>query len=351
MLFLTATPDDRLSTSNLALLVDEIDHRPLSTATLWYLRTANHLETRPGAKVVDSLRTWSPAASLDRMGLGTLAGWLRGARLRSWLKRVHPDVVVLDDGLGRRVIESVRPAPRLVIRLNEQPPDDLDKEDPPATVADLVIAPASSAPPSPGGSLTLEEPVAAQRSRAAARFASAPTLVEERRRLRLPENSALVVGWGDDGWLDGPELFVRTLWALEQRHHVVAHGAWFGLTADPHEVERFHREAERCGVGDRFHQRDADTIHGRMCGDVAFLPYRSTANIDDVLEVTCSGSLVVAFAAAGIDDPLVRTVPDLDVEHAAAEIAEGLDCDRRQFSAAARARFEPGPADDILSLH
>ena len=278
--------------------------------------------------------------------------WLRGRRLRRWLKQTDPTVVVLDDGLGTRVIDSLRPAPRLAVRINEAPPDDIDKERPPATAADLTIVPSNrtALPTGQTGTRSIEQPLPAQRSRAAGRLAGPREVAEVRRRHDLPEDAPLVVGWGDDGWLDGPDVFVRVLWALEHRHGVAAHGAWFGLSADPHEIDRLHQEAERCGVGARFHHRPADTTESRLCGDAAFLPYRSATSLDDLLEVACSGSLVVAFEAAGAADRLILAVPDLDVERAAAEIASGLGHDREHRSTRARGRFEPGPAADLLAL-
>lgn len=41
---------------------------------------------------------WKPPGSKR------LAGRLRGQRLRSWFKEVDPDVVILDDGVGCRVL-------------------------------------------------------------------------------------------------------------------------------------------------------------------------------------------------------------------------------------------------------
>ena len=352
VLVLTAAPDDRPSTRALELMVDEVDHRPPATATLWYLRSGPEQTPRAGSRIVDSLRTWPPAAVLDRFGLRRPAGWLRGRRLRHWLKQIEPTVVVLDDGLGERVIRSLRPSPHVVVRVNEIPPDDVGKERPAATEADLTIVPAGIPTQLAvvDGARSIEQPLPVQRSRAAGGFARPGAVAEVRRRHGLPEDALLVVGWGDDGWLDGPDLFVRVLWALEHRHGVTAHGAWFGLSADPDELDRLRREADRCGVGARFHQRPEDPIETRFSGDAAFVPYRSATGLDDLLEVACTGSLVVAFEAAAAADPLIRTVPDLDVERAAAEIARGIDLDREQRSATARGRFEPGPVDDLLAL-
>lgn len=322
---------------------------------MWYLRHSDARSPERGTRVVDSLRTWPPCAILDRLGLGGAAAHLRGLRLRMWLRQVRPDVVVLDDGLGRRVIESVRPPPRIVVRHNEAPPEHLHMEPSPVEPADadLVIVPyGHSSPTVVDSPSTVEEFLTAARSRAAGRMAEAAAMRSVRRRYRLPEDQPLVVGWGDDGWLDGPDLFIRFLWTLEHHQGVSAHGVWFGLTSDRNEVERLEVEARRCGLGDRFHHRSENDIEGHMCGDGVFLPYRSAGSdteLEDLLEIACSGSLVVTFEASPADDPLIRRIANLDLEPAAATMAEGLEADRASRSAAARLRFEALPRD-ILAL-
>lgn len=353
VLVITPAPDERDSTLNLMDLVEELEQRP-NHVELWYLRTGN-LSPRRGSRVVDSLRTWPPCRALDAVGLRTPAAWIRGRRLRRWLRRAAPDVVVLDDGLGERVIETLRPRPAVVVRLNDEPTEHLHMEQgPPLGRADLWII-----PPTLGSERgTTDTPCSIEygfrrpfRIDIGRRFADEGVRREARLGNDLPSDAPLVTGWGDDGWLDGPDLFIRTLWALEQRHGVRAHGAWFGLTADPHEVDRLRDEARRCGVSSRYHHRPNDTVAGRLCGDAVLLPYRSDASEDDAFEAACSGAVVVAFEAAAISDPAVSTVRDLDVEQAAAEIARGLDESRAQRSVDTRRRLEPGPlVDDIVAL-
>lgn len=352
ILFITSAPDDRESTRQVSLLIDELRDRPGVSASLWYLRCSDTQLPERATRVVDSLRTWPPCAILDRLGLTGVAARIRGLRLRMWLRQIRPKVVVLDDGLGRRVIDSLRPPPRVAVRLNETPPEYLHMEGAPmeSTDADMVIVPyghrsrSDAEPP-----WQVEELMTAARSRAAGRMADRRAMKSVRRELRLPTEQPLVVGWGDDGWLDGPDLFVRFLWTLEHHQGVRAHGVWFGLTSDHNEVERLSVEAQRCGLGDRFHHRAEDTTAGRLCGDAVFLPYRSETDLLDLLEVACSGSFVVTFEATGTDDPLIRRIPNLDLELAAKTTAEGLEEDREERSRSARRRFEALP-DAIVAL-
>lgn len=330
VLVITAWPDERRSTQNLALIVDEIDRRPDASAQVWYLRTTDHQVPATGTRVVDSLRTWPPCAALDAVGLRAPAAWIRGRRIRWWLRRVHPDIVVLDDGLGEHVLAPLPSTPAIVVRRNELPPAEVQLEPTPRRDAELLVVPPSDdAADSGGDGVYVEYPFAGSDIEART-FADPGKRGDARRTEGLPQDAPLVVGWGDDGWLDGPDLFLRTLWALEQRHGRLVHGAWFGLTADPHEVDRLRSEADRLGLADRFHHRDRDTLRGRLCGDAALFPYRSTAHPGAVRDAILAGELVVAFEATGISDPVARVVRDLDVDAAASALDAGLDEDRNQ---------------------
>lgn len=349
MLAITAWPDDRRSTENLGMIVAEINRRAGCSAHLWYLRTTDHQVPAEQTRVIDSLRTWPPCAALDRIGLGPLAAWVRGRRVRWWLRDVQPDVVILDDGLGEHVLSPLRRRPALVVRHNDVSPEDLHMEPPPRNEAQLFVVPPSAAEASTTRSdVYVEYPFADTD----ARTYSDPTRRDAARRANdLPMDVDLVVGWGDDGWLDGPDLFLRTIWALEHRHGRIVHGVWFGLVADPHEAERLRREADRLGIADRFHHRERDSMGGRLSGDAVLFPYRSTADAEDVRDAILSGTLVVAFRATDVDDPVIRRVRDLDVDEAAAAIHAGLDEDRMQRWESSRARVDVALlADRIVAL-
>lgn len=349
MLAITSWPDERRSTENLAMIIDEIDRRRDASARLWYLRTTDHQVPVRGTRVVDSLRTWPPCAMLDAVGLRTPAAWIRGRRLRWWLREVHPDIVVLDDGLGERLLAPLPSPPAVVVRRNDLPPAESHLEPAPRGPAELLVVPPSDDDAHTGrADVYVEYPFADTEARA---LADSGKRRAARHAEGLPQDAPLVVGWGDDGWLDGPDLFLRTLWALEHRHDRLVHGAWFGLTADPHEVDRLRSEAARLGLEGRFHHRVHDTMRGRLCGDAVLFPYRSTADQESVRDAILAGALVVAFESTGVSDPVARVVRDLDVDAAAAALDAGLDEDREQRWESARTRVDVALlADRILAL-
>lgn len=331
VLAITAAPDDRSTTRRLELLLDEINRRPGHSAELWYLRHRLDQASPSGRKVVDDLRTWYLSRSIERVAGTSVAARIRGLRLRTWLRKADPDLVLLDDGLGIRVLDPMRKLPVIVTRLNPEPPDTAEDDRPfegapalrilvdgaPANGAIAVPDTAECRPPAPG----------------AERCADAEFRRERRASLGLPAGGPLVTGWGDDGWLDGPDLFLRALWALHHRHGVAAHGAWFGLSADRHEAERLLRESERMGIREHFHIVEDSGMADRLCGDAVFLSYRDSADPSEVAAAVLAGPSVTAFAACDIVEPsraMVRVVDDIDVEAAATALATGLAEDRDQ---------------------
>jgi hypothetical protein len=165
-----------------------------------------------------------------------------------------------------------------------------------------------------------------------------------RRRLDLPDGP-LVVGWGSDGWVDGPDVFIRALWALARRGSD-AHGVWFGLGADPHELDRLASEAVRCGVADRMHFRPNITREARLCGNAVFNCDRSPGGrtIEQLVEAIIAGSPVVSFPTLEMFDEDIRFVPMLDVEAASVELERLVSPDgiagRPERRRAARVRLD-----------
>jgi hypothetical protein len=144
----------------------------------------------------------------------------------------------------------------------------------------------------------------------------AATRRRTRATLALPEGP-LVVGWGNEGWLDGPDVFVRVLWALRRRGLDVD-GVWFGCDEDGPDAERLRSEAERCDVADHFHLRPASTRAARLCGDAVLCCDRSGGrSAEELIEAVVVGCPVVAFSTVDVVDDDVTVVPALDVEAAA----------------------------------
>lgn len=355
VLAITASPDDRPSTRNLELIVEEIDRRPGHSASLWFLRHQFGAEPPTGTRVVDDLRTWGPSGTLERLGGGAIAPRLRGLRLRAWLREANPDIVILDDGLGVRVLDPLRHLPPIIVRTNRDLPLDIgDEQFFGGVPARRIIGPGVEVS-ADSTTVSVEHPLA---DGAAERNADSEFRHQHRLALDLPVEAQLITGWGDDGWLDGPDLFLRTLWSLHQRHRTAAHAVWFGLSADRDETERLVREAGRMGLGDHFHVRPDTGTADRLCGDAVFLSYRDVAVPGDITAAILSGAPVVAFRACGIFEPAdqaVDVVDDIDVEAAASALAAGLGDDRaerwqRDDAAAIRRTLSVGRiADDILA--
>ena len=317
-LIISAAPDRRASTKSLRALVEDLDRRPDTTAALWFLRPHPDAPTS-GDTVVDSLRTWTPAALLSQVGLGRAAGLLRGLRLRAWLREVAPDVVILDDGLGERALEHVRTRPIRVIRRNTEPPAGTEAEPPPATRAALHLVPPGTPEP-PTGATSFEMPLVRDLS-SGHRMFGATAKRDVRGALGFPLDVPLVTGWGDDGWVDGAELFVRGLWTLRARHGIEAHGRWLTSRDDPQSIRRFRAEVARCSLDGAVEIVEDAPPDARFCGDLVFLPYRWPS--DPVLPALASaaGLPVVTFEVNAIDDPRVTSVADLDLEAAAGMMA------------------------------
>lgn len=318
LLVITAEPDGRRSTVTLGVAVEELARRgPVET---WFLRGGPAEPWTGAQRTIDDLRTWPPARWLERIGGTTAAGRLRGQRLRRWARALAPTVVVLDDGLGDRLLSSLDGRPRLVERRNAVAPSGAVLEPAATAAVDLILT--SDGAGAGGGTtpvLAMPELLDVGRIRAEAQARRSA----HRAEIGVAPDVPLVVGWGSDGWVDGPDLFVRLLWHLQDRHGIAAHGLWRGVE-EPEEAERLRAEAERCGVGDRFHLVADDDEAGRWCGEVAFLPYRDPADPRVLLAAAAAGQRVVTFDAVPAELPWLAHVLPLDLDAAAAAVAVGV---------------------------
>jgi glycosyltransferase involved in cell wall biosynthesis len=241
------------------------------------------------------------------------------------------------------------------MRLNQVPPMDRHME------PDAVDEPVDLLFVHPGS--TTPEPRARIRRSVGPYLGHRPEVIglgddEVRRRTRrefgLPD-APLIVGWGADGWLDGPDVFIRVLWALRRRG-TDAHGVWFGLGADGNELDRLTSEAARCGVAEHMHFRPDITLAARLCGDAVLNCDRSPGRSpEEIVEALVSGSAVVAFPMIDVADEGIEFVPMLDVDAAAAALERVLSssgvAERATRREEARVRLDVcGSFDQMYSL-
>lgn len=328
VLIITNSDDRRHSTRVLRRIASALEEVGSPRVSVFMLRPSPDSMSWPNHRVVDTLRTWPPAAIVERVVSPGLAGRMRGLRLRWWLRQAHPDLVILDDGLGFRVIEHLADSVVVVNRINEQAPPDAFDDVAAFDRPDLVIAPTDL-------EVTTSVPVIREHRfktfRDAARFADPAVRAATRGRLGLPEDVTLITGWGGDGWLDGPDLFIRLLWSLQDRYGIAVHGAWFG-TDHPAEVRRLTEEATRCGVAERYsilpYDGRGEMPEGALCADAIALPTRASLLADHLVPATVSGLTTVTFRAAEVEDDHVWCVDDLDIDAMAAALIRSLDQDR-----------------------
>lgn len=358
VLVVVAAPDSRGSSFRLQRWTERLGERHDVTCDVWFLRDL-HGWAWPGARVVDSLRRWVPAVALEVVGASKLAAGLRGRALRRWLVKLNPDVVIFNDGYGERVLDGYRGEVIRVGRFNDEAAVGVELEAIGPQHFDVVLAErrrvrvgddgphgAAASGPAPGRIVERSYDSASiiDRTDRAERLAA-------RHRLGLALDVPLVVGWGEDSWVDGPDIFIRALWALSARHGVLAHGLWLSPETLDHEERRLRAEAVRCGVGERYHRHtDLDFIN-KVCGDAVLLPYRAANDPIDVLDVVTAGLEVVTFGIGVLDDPDVVSVPYLDVEALADALAKALSRDRDQARAEAHRRLGvDAMLDELVAL-
>lgn len=341
ILVLSWANDRRPSTQDLRQLVAELNRRPDVAAELWFFHDNGVYPIGDDTRVLDEMTTWGPAEALERVGAGRVANQLRGLRRHAWLAERRPDVVIFDDGIGGWLLRRLDRDHVRVVRANDEPPEGagaevrsgLDRVDL------TLVLPGRTALP---GSRAFDAPDvrawnAAERTDVDAARARA------RERLGIDPDVPVVVGFGRDGWLDGPELFVRGIWALERRCGRKVDAVWLAPGAAPEELDRLVDEAGRCGFGDRFHvrsdvhQEDLDLL---LAGDVALLPYRAEGEAGTAASLLGAGLAIVSFPVWTFDHPALHLVPHLDLDAAAHALATALDGDRDERRAAAGAHLE-----------
>lgn len=332
VLALSYAPDDRASTKSLRDIVRLLNRRPDAQAELWFLMNPQESSLRPwdDARVVDDLRTWEPATRVDALPIPKAGLLMRGQLLRHWLRELSPNVIILDDGVGEQVTRLV-PRHVSVVRINPTANAYIAAQPRSRREPDVLMA-SEDAALDRTDPRYLHSPLIFDHTQAVA--ASSDTeRARTRERLRLPADAPLVGGWGVDGWLDGPDVFPRILWAMGERG-VPAHGVWLGPDAEDYEIRHLHAEAARCGVADRYHHRTDPDIRSRVCADVAVLPLRAPADRYDLQCALAAGQRIVTFPEGDIESEWSTTVPTLDIDAAADAAIDALRLPRATEAAA-----------------
>jgi hypothetical protein len=339
-LVVTSSPDERRSTAALRSLVGELAQRPgVRRVDTWFL-TDPDARAWDGARVVDGPFQTPLLRALGGVRVGGLGRRLRGVRRHVWLLAARPDLIVLDDGLAEPLIRRWSRGHVRVHRANPEPPvhvpPDLHQL---VGDADLAVIGSGAAAPVTGRAVIEPELFSATGS-------AAIDPAEQRRRARralgLSEDATVVIGVGSDGWVDGPELFVRGLWAIGHRHGEEPDAVWIMRHAAIDELEPLQAEAARCGLAERLRFVTADPdLDLRLAGDIALLPYRDAADGSEALAFLDREVPVVSFGVWGFEHPLLHVVPHLDLDAAADAVVACLTREPRDHSSASVRLVDP----------
>lgn len=358
ILFVLGSPQRRSSTDQLLGSLRAIhrwskNNQVVVKTHVWYLRTKPEQKPWPHAFVVDALRTNVFARALEAVNLGRVAAGFRGRLLAARWNRVAPDIVVFDDGVGDRIIpKGVHPV--VVDRVNRDRGEFVEWEPPEQHRRSLIWATAGA-----DASVSNDDPPLVWQPDPDTLFDVARSMrspdarASNRRRLGVDGSLPLVVGWGRDSWSDAPELMMRMLWSLEHRHGIVAGGLWLGPGLDERTVRTLLADADRAGLGGRLTISMADGTCERSCGDAIFLPHRSPDVGVNLVPPAIAGCRSVVFWPEYVDPSiatLVDVVAPLDVEAAAAAVAESLSEPRANVIAAAAAADFDGWFEKLVAL-
>lgn len=338
MLVISASPDHRSSTATLRDVVAELRRRPEVTTHAWLLRHGTG-RTWDGARVVDDLRADALAETVDRLRIAPVSDFVRGRRLRSWLARAAPDVVLLDDGLGTRLLDHLPGTSATIVRFNPERPTDEHLEPPAATSCDLTIASGGTVPAAVAAANTLMLP-SLHDHELALPFVDWEARAMVRRRLGISVDGALIVGWSDDPTPAALRSFVGVLNTVGDGPDQAPNGLWLG--GPPDALRIMEAEAERLSTRIRLHHRIATSVDARLCGDATFLPDSSRSTVE-VREALVTGMAVVSHTSCGLKDPSVVVVPSDSNSDAAAALADAMAGGRNQRSAQAIDRYDVRP--------
>ena len=279
LLVISPRQDDRAETRVLVDVVRALRRRADVTVELWWLRG----ERGAADRVVDELRTDGPLAFLDHVPVGPITNLVRGRVLRRWIRSADPDWIILDGGLGDRAVTHSRA--RRAIRMTTTPSPDVAAEGAPRTDADLwMLPPEAAAPATASSRIQLELSADLVDRGDAMPFRSSAARHIVRRRLGLPTDGHLVVGWSGDG--QGAEDFGRVLVELRTRHDDPVAGLWLG-------------DEPPASAGDvvaGLHNRPTRPLDVRLCGDAIVRVGAAPVDVAEAHDALVAGLPVISTA-------------------------------------------------------
>lgn len=285
VLLITESPDLRRSTRDLELAAQALRGRPDVRVGLWYLR---HGDRDPVGHswVVDDLRTWRPAAALDRLGARLPANLIRGRRLRRCLRVLDPDVVVLDDGLGTRVLDD---STRLLLLARRNAVGPAAGTSEPVTLQHDAVVDSDPWSRRPEGMRVLE--LGTMRDGTGSNGAAARTV--GRRALGLAEDVCVVAALASES---DPELLIEVLHGCAKAGQGEVHGLWLDPYGSPGDCRAVRERVARCGMSGLFHLRQVDLADALPVVDVVLLERESAhARVREGLDP----AMVLPYRSAG----------------------------------------------------
>lgn len=276
---------------------------------VWFLRGGDG-PSWPGSRTVDHLRTSRVSRMLRRMGLHATSLHLAGIRLRWWYLRAAPDVVILDDGVGGRVL--ARPPDCVIVRENYEQPEGLHEDRWSGAIRAVIAVGGRTAQILPPDVVIMDEPQRPDPSVASAvaflgnsfGVGAGSRLVVVDQSVDAPGLDAVLVGLGS---LGGPPLTV--------------------IVVDP-DAELGSQERLRLLPGAlRIHLRPHVPGAVRRIADLVI----SDRPVDDLVDLLASGVKVVGDIPDGVVGPGVAQISQMmvEIEAGRCDMLERLLDDRR----------------------
>lgn len=180
---------------------------------------------RAEAPLVDlsTIDEWSLPRALALLGLRRIGAALKSRRLRRWLRRLDPDVVVANDATASRVLGFLAPGARVVARVDDLARPDARTRHPhdlatTAQRAEVLLAATEDAAARAATRLGLERAAVLVGRLPVPRRTTEADRGAIRRGLGLAPDALVVAAPGSSAPWDDPDRFVLVAWRLLRDH-------------------------------------------------------------------------------------------------------------------------------------